>query len=148
MAHALARVPLQELASDAERFFDRVAQGESVIVVGQGGEELALVQPMRIRRKRRRKTVAALAAFRAAAGGWSDVDTDTLVQTLYDSRRRSSRPPVMQHFARIRGDLRRQGLLIGDLDLLIAATAIHYDLTLITRNLTHFQRAPDLKLHR
>jgi tRNA(fMet)-specific endonuclease VapC len=54
---------------------------------------------------------------------------------------------VMQRFAIVRGDLRRQGLLIGDADLLIAATALHHDLTLITRNTSHFQRVPDLKLY-
>jgi predicted nucleic acid-binding protein len=54
---------------------------------------------------------------------------------------------IMTRFARIRGDLRRQGQSIGDLDLLIAATAIHHDLTLVTRNVRHYARIPDLKLH-
>ena len=30
--------------------------------------------------------------------------------------------------------------------LLIAATAIHHNLILVTRNVKHFQRVPDLKL--
>jgi predicted nucleic acid-binding protein len=38
-------------------------------------------------------------------------------------------------------------LLIPYLDLLIAATALAYDLTLLTRNRRHFQRIPDLKLY-
>ena len=54
---------------------------------------------------------------------------------------------IMEVFARIRADLRRQGRLIPDLDLLIGATAIHDDLALLTRNLRHFQRVPDLTLH-
>lgn len=54
---------------------------------------------------------------------------------------------IMKRFARIRGQLRRQGLLIQDPDLLIAATALTHDLTLVTRNLRHFQRVPDLKIH-
>ena len=53
---------------------------------------------------------------------------------------------IMQRFAIVRGSLRRQGQLIGDADLLIAATALHHDLTLLTRNARHFQRVPDLKL--
>jgi tRNA(fMet)-specific endonuclease VapC len=53
--------------------------------------------------------------------------------------------PVMVTFSTIRASLRRQGLLIPDLDLLIAATAITHDLTLLTRNTRHFQRIPDLK---
>ena len=43
--------------------------------------------------------------------------------------------------------LRRQGQLIPDLDLLIAATALAHDLTLVTRNRHHFERIPDLRLH-
>jgi predicted nucleic acid-binding protein len=33
--------------------------------------------------------------------------------------------PILRRSARIRGDLRRQGRLIGDPDILIAATALH-----------------------
>jgi len=55
--------------------------------------------------------------------------------------------PIMQRFARIRGELRHQGRLLSDPDILIAATALHHDLILITRNLSHFQRIPDLKLY-
>ena len=49
-------------------------------------------------------------------------------------------------FARLRGDLRARGLLIPQPDLLIAATALSYDLTLATRNLRHFNRIAGLKL--
>ncbi len=55
--------------------------------------------------------------------------------------------PIMRRFARIRGDLRRRGQIIGDPDLLIAATALQHDRTLLTRNLRHFQRIPELKLY-
>ncbi len=55
--------------------------------------------------------------------------------------------PIMQRFASVRGSLRRQEQLIGDADLLIAATALHHNLTLLTRNARHFQRVPELKLH-
>jgi len=40
--------------------------------------------------------------------------------------------------------LYNQGLLISDADILIASTALVYNLTLITRNLEHFNRIPDL----
>lgn len=55
--------------------------------------------------------------------------------------------PIMESFATARARLRRAGLLIPDFDLLIAATAIHHDLALLTRNRRHFARLPDLKLH-
>jgi tRNA(fMet)-specific endonuclease VapC len=54
---------------------------------------------------------------------------------------------IMEAFAPIRVPLRRQGLLIPDLDMLIAATAISYDLTLLSRNRRHFQRIPGLALY-
>ena len=54
---------------------------------------------------------------------------------------------VARKFAVIRGDLRAKGLLIGQTDLLIAATAIQHNLTLVTRNRKDFGRIPDLKLY-
>ncbi|MFN8495646.1 MAG: type II toxin-antitoxin system VapC family toxin [Caldilineaceae bacterium] len=53
---------------------------------------------------------------------------------------------VMKRFAQIRGQLRQAGQLIGDFDLVIAATALHYNLTLLTHNTRHLSRIPDLKL--
>ncbi|GAC1524132.1 MAG: hypothetical protein NVS2B16_32550 [Chloroflexota bacterium] len=53
---------------------------------------------------------------------------------------------IMRRFAHIRGELRRQGQLIGDPDILIAATALHHDLILLTRNRRHFDRIPGLRL--
>ncbi len=55
--------------------------------------------------------------------------------------------PIMELFARHRYRLRREGNIIPDMDLLIAATTLHHDLTLMTRNLRHFSRIPDLKLY-
>lgn len=41
--------------------------------------------------------------------------------------------------------LRKQGAIIDDGDILIAATAQVHDLVLITNNLAHFRRIPDLR---
>jgi predicted nucleic acid-binding protein len=54
---------------------------------------------------------------------------------------------TMERFARIRAELRRRGQLIPDLDLLIAATAMHHDLALLTRTVRHFRRILELKLY-
>jgi predicted nucleic acid-binding protein len=56
--------------------------------------------------------------------------------------------PIMEVFALTRASLRRTGALIPDMDLLIAATAIHHDLTLLTRNTRHFGRIGELNLYR
>lgn len=66
-------------------------------------------------------------------------------QFLHSANVLSLNRSIMQRFARIRGDLRRRGQLIGDPDILIAATALYYDLTLLTRNQKHFQRISFLK---
>jgi tRNA(fMet)-specific endonuclease VapC len=54
---------------------------------------------------------------------------------------------IMRRFAVIRGHLRRTGNIISDNDILIAATAIHHDLCIVTHNRKHFQRIPDLRLY-
>jgi tRNA(fMet)-specific endonuclease VapC len=54
---------------------------------------------------------------------------------------------IAEQFAETRAFLRRRGLRIPDLDLMIAATALHHDLTVLTFNVRHFQRIPDLKLY-
>ncbi len=40
--------------------------------------------------------------------------------------------PLVEKFTEIRSLLRRRGKLISDFDMLIAATALHYDLTFLT----------------
>jgi predicted nucleic acid-binding protein len=55
--------------------------------------------------------------------------------------------PIMEQFAEIRAYLRRRGEIISDFDILLAATALHYDLTVLTFNVRHLSRVPDLKLY-
>lgn len=51
-----------------------------------------------------------------------------------------------EDFGRLRLDLRRQGIGVDNMDLLIAATAHVHDLTLVTHNTRHFQDIPGLRL--
>lgn len=54
---------------------------------------------------------------------------------------------IMERFALARGQLPRQlRHQIGDLDLLIAATAFTHDLILLTRNVRDFPHIPNLRL--
>jgi len=46
----------------------------------------------------------------------------------------------------IYADLHRRGLLIGDADILIAATALEHGRVLVTNNTNHFNRIPSLSL--
>jgi tRNA(fMet)-specific endonuclease VapC len=47
--------------------------------------------------------------------------------------------------AQLRNHLEQRGQAIGPLDTLIAATALAYDATLVTRNLDEFARVPGLR---
>jgi tRNA(fMet)-specific endonuclease VapC len=49
-------------------------------------------------------------------------------------------------FGRERGRLRKDGQLIGDFALLIAATGLHYGLTVLTNNRQHFERVEGLQI--
>lgn len=56
--------------------------------------------------------------------------------------------PIIERFAELRATLRRRGELIPDFDLLLGATALHYDLTVFTSNLRHLGRIPGIRLYR
>ncbi len=49
-------------------------------------------------------------------------------------------------FSKIRKKLRKKGNLIDNFDILIAATCLVNDLTLVTNNLKHFKRIEGLKI--
>ena len=53
---------------------------------------------------------------------------------------------IAKVFGRIRAELYAAGKPIEDADLQIAATALYHDLELVTGNLKHFQRVPELRL--
>jgi tRNA(fMet)-specific endonuclease VapC len=51
-----------------------------------------------------------------------------------------------RRFGRLRGSLRSRGKLVGDFDLLIAATALQHNLTLLSNNIRHFEQIEGLRL--
>ncbi|HLZ71803.1 MAG TPA: type II toxin-antitoxin system VapC family toxin [Dehalococcoidia bacterium] len=55
--------------------------------------------------------------------------------------------PIAIRFAEIRAYLRRRRQIISDFDILLGATALHHDLTVLTFNRRHFERIPDLRLY-
>jgi hypothetical protein len=69
------------------------ATGEGRLLRSRGADLAALVPITQGSRRRARgtKSEADLEAFRAAAGSWSDFDTDKLVADIYESRRSSRR---------------------------------------------------------
>ena len=53
---------------------------------------------------------------------------------------------VARVFGRLQAPLERTGRTLADADLQIAATAIHHGLELVTGNISHFARIPELAL--
>jgi tRNA(fMet)-specific endonuclease VapC len=49
-------------------------------------------------------------------------------------------------YGKIRADLQKAGTPIGQLDMMIAATALHHNLILVTRNTREFSRVKGLEL--
>ena len=54
---------------------------------------------------------------------------------------------IAERIARIRFDLRRRGQIISDFDIVLAATALHHGLTVLTFNRRHFERIPGLQVY-
>jgi predicted nucleic acid-binding protein len=82
------------------------------------------------------------------------LDTDWIVDVLNGQERaiqtvlELAASGLMERFAQIRGRLPRPvRQQIGDFDILIAATCLAHNLTLLTRNRKDFQQIPNLKLY-
>ena len=56
------------------------------------------------------------------------------------------RSTILDRATDIYAELHRRGQIIGDADIIIAATAIVHNLVLITNNTRHFSRIPDIAL--
>lgn len=54
---------------------------------------------------------------------------------------------VARVFGELQADLEADGAPLADADVQIGATALHFDLTLVTGNLRHFRRIPRLRLN-
>ncbi len=55
-------------------------------------------------------------------------------------------PETVEIFGKMKATLELQGARLADLDLIIAATALTHNLTLVSNNQRHFSRIPGLKL--
>lgn len=55
-------------------------------------------------------------------------------------------PAIAERGGAVAAALRRAGRVCGDLDPLLAATALEHDLILVTRNVKHFEHVPQLNL--
>lgn len=84
-------------APDLARLAEEVRASNEPRILRRGNEDIAVLMPVKHAAKRRAgraKTEADLEAFRSAAGGWKDVDTDKLIRDIYTDRAMSDRPPI------------------------------------------------------
>jgi hypothetical protein len=82
---------------DLLRLAEEIRETGESRVLRRHDEDLAIVGPVSAKAKARvthRPSKNDLAAFRAAAGSWADVDTDRFLADNAESRRRSTRAPV------------------------------------------------------
>jgi len=96
MAEHAKPIDISEMP-DLLRLAEEVRSTNEPRLLTRNSEELAVVVPVAAHAKKRRgrvKTKADYEAFRGAAGGWADVDTDRLIEDIYEARRRSIRPPI------------------------------------------------------
>ncbi len=85
-------------APEILRLVEEVRRVGEPRILRKDGQDLAVVSPLPQSRNKKRRitkpTEADLARFRSVAGSWADVDTDKLIEDIYETRRRSNRPPV------------------------------------------------------
>ncbi len=81
---------------DILRIAEEVKMTKKPRLLKRNGETLAMLMPVgtAVKAKKKAKTKADYEAFRAAAGGWKDIDTDKLVANIEATRKRSNRPPL------------------------------------------------------
>jgi hypothetical protein len=82
---------------ELSRLAEDVQRRNKPLILQRDGKELAVIVPLPIAptQVETERTEADREAFLAAAGSWRGlVDTDKLIEDIYESRRRSSRPPV------------------------------------------------------
>jgi transposase len=98
MARETRSIPFEEFSNNIAGFFERVVRGHETVVVEDERGEVAVLKPAPALAKRaakRKRTAADREAFLSSLGGWKDlVDTDKLVENIYESRSISTRPPV------------------------------------------------------
>jgi hypothetical protein len=95
MGKAVTRIPFDEFSNNVEDVFDRVLRDNSIVEIERQTGEIVVLQPVQVEANRSKgRTAADHEAFLSSFGGWGDVDVDTFLNNIYESRRMLPRPPV------------------------------------------------------
>jgi tRNA(fMet)-specific endonuclease VapC len=85
--------------------------------------------------------------YYGAAGSGNPVKNGTLIEEfLLTVEVVQTDLSILKKFGELKAAVRRQGLVLPDADIFIAATAYEKASLLITGNIQHFERFPDLKI--
>lgn len=75
-----------------------------------------------------------------------DVSVETIRQELDEFKILHLTDKICLRFGELRAFMRRHGATRSDFDLLIAATALHHSLTILTHDVSDFEGIPDLRV--
>ncbi len=94
------RIPFEEFAANLPTIFERLREGDETLLVETDEETIVVHRRDLVDAEERASTTAKpsaddMEAFRAAAGSWSDVDTDRLLADIYADRERLSNRPAV-----------------------------------------------------
>ncbi len=88
-------ISVDEFANNFPALISRVIREKRAVVVETDEGQRAILKPLPPAKAKRPKSRRAnFEAFRSAAGGWKDVDTDSLLKEIYRNRDLPSRPPA------------------------------------------------------
>ncbi|MFN8495647.1 MAG: hypothetical protein U0350_49100 [Caldilineaceae bacterium] len=97
MQTTITHMPLTEFEQDPVEVFRRVTHEQVTVVVEDENGQQMILRPLingKATQAKRKKITVDYAALTAAAGSWDDVDTDTFLKQVYESRRIATRPFV------------------------------------------------------
>lgn len=91
-------IPSTDISNNPDllRIVEEVNTTKKPRMLKKKSENVALLLPVeRVTTPKKQESAKADdEAFRAAAGSWKDVDIEQFKQNIYESRKRSTRPPV------------------------------------------------------
>lgn len=120
------------------------------IIHGLHGEERVVRKLLELRREGLAVSVISLAELYEGVYRSTDpvADERSLEDFLSGVSVLEVNEEICRTFGKQRARLRKEGMLIGDFDILIASTCLRHDLTLLTDNIRDFKRLEKLRMLR
>ena len=84
--------------------------------------------------------------FGAGKKGWSSKTLGAFLERLKAVVVVPSDHDICREYGQLKADLQKAGIVVGDNDLWIAASALRHSIPLISNNRKHFERIPGLHL--